>query len=69
MNIKAVLNTLGRLLQVEAALMILPLAVALICGEDANPFLLTILIVGIVGTVFTMIKKKNSLTFEREGFI
>ena len=69
MNIKAVLNTLGRLLQVEAALMILPLIVALICGEDANPFLLTILIVGIVGTVFTMIKKKNSLTFEREGFI
>ncbi len=69
MNIKAVLNTLGRLLQIEAALMVLPLAVALIYGEDTHPFLLTILIVGIVGTAFTMIKKKNSLTFEREGFI
>ena len=69
MNIKAVLNTLGRLLQVEAGLLVLPLAVALIYGEDAHPFLLTILIIGIVGTALTLIKKKTSVTFEREGFI
>ena len=69
MNIKAVLNTLGRLLQVEAGLLVLPLAVALIYGEDAHPFLLTILIIGIVGTALTLIKKKTSVKFEREGFI
>ena len=69
MNIKAVLNTLGRLLQVEAGLLVLPLVVALIYGEDAHPFLLTILIIGIVGTALTLIKKKTSVTFEREGFI
>ena len=69
MNIKAVLNTLGRLLQIEAGLLGLPLAVALIYGENTHPFLLTILIIGIVGTVLTLIKKKSSVTFEREGFI
>lgn len=69
MNIKAVLNTLGRLLQVEAGLMLLPLIVALIYKEDVHPFLITILIVALAGTALTMIKKKTSITFEREGFL
>ena len=47
MNIKAVLNTLGKLLQVEAGLLVLPLAVAFIYREDPLPFLLTIVIVAL----------------------
>lgn len=70
MNIKAVLHTLGRILQVEAGLMLLPTIVALIYREDVISFLITIGLLLVVGTVFTLFNRKgNQLIFEREGFL
>ena len=70
MNIKAVLNTLGKILQVEAGLMLLPVIVALIYKENILPFLITIVFLLLFGTVFTLLRKKDEhLIFEREGFL
>jgi len=70
MNIKAVLNTLGKLLQVEAGLMLLPLIVALIYREDPIPFLITIGLLIVIGTLLTaVLHKGDHLIFEREGFL
>lgn len=70
MNIKAVLNTLGKILLVEAGLMFLPLIVALIYKEDPIPFLITIGILIAIGTLLTLILRKGDhLIFEREGFL
>lgn len=70
MNIKAVLNTLGRILQVEAGLMLLPVIVAIIYKENVLPFLITIALLLLIGTIFTFLRKKGDhLIFEREGFL
>ena len=70
MNIKAVLNTLGKILQVEAGLMLLPLIVALIYREDPIPFLITIGLLIVIGTLLTVtLHKGDHLIFEREGFL
>ena len=42
MNYKLMLRMMGRTLQVEALLLLLPLLVALIYQEDPRPFLYTI---------------------------
>ena len=49
MNIKLVLKLVGRVLLLEAAALVLPLAVALLYREDLLPFLLSIAIVAAVG--------------------
>ena len=49
MNVKLVLKLVGRVVLLEAAAMVLPLAVALIYREDLAPFLLAIAIVAVVG--------------------
>ncbi|MBR2472926.1 MAG: TrkH family potassium uptake protein, partial [Clostridia bacterium] len=70
MNIKAVLNTLGKILQVEAGLMLLPLIVALIYRGDPIPFLITIGLLIVIGTLLTVtLHKGDHLIFEREGFL
>ena len=49
MNLKLVSRLVGRVLLVEAFFMLLPLAVALLYQEDPAPFLLTILLMAILG--------------------
>ena len=66
MNIKAVLHTLGRILQVEAGLMLLPVIVAIIYKENVLPFLITIAPLLLIGTIFTFLRKKVIISFLSE---
>lgn len=72
MNRRMILHTVGRLLQIEALLLLLPLLTALLYAEwtGALSFLATVAIAAGIGTVFTLIGKNRDRTmFAREGFI
>ena len=71
MNIRMVLYMLGRILTLEAAVLVLPLACGLIYGESSALYFaataMLALAIGILLTVF--LKPKNRTIFAREGFI
>lgn len=69
MNYKMIFYVLGQILKVEAALMLLPAAVALIYHESALPFLYTILLLLAVGFAISFKKPKNSVIFARDGYM
>ena len=66
MNYKLLFRTLGRVLQLEALCILLPMVVAIGYREDPRPFLYTILLVGILGTLLTRLRAKPDF-FPREG--
>ena len=68
MNIKLVLKLIGRVLMLEGAVLILPLAVALLYGESPLPFLLAIAIVLGVGSILSALPARKQF-FSREGFV
>lgn len=70
MNLKKVINVIGRTTQAEALLLLLPLAVSLIYREDcAFAFAVTAGASFIVGTLLSiLIKPKNDVIYAREGF-
>ena len=68
MNIKLVLKLVGRVLLLEAAALVLPLAVALLYREDLLPFLLSIAIVAAVGLALSALPARQQF-FTREGFV
>ena len=61
------LRMLGRALQVEALCLLLPLFVALGCGEDPRPFLYTIPLLLVPGTLLARLRARAEF-FSREGF-
>ena len=67
MNYKLMLRMLGRILQVEALCLLLPVAVALFYREDPRPFLITLIPLLIVGTLLSRLRAKADF-FSREGF-
>ena len=70
MNLKIVNNAIGRLLQVLAALMLIPLAVGFIYREpwaDKLNFIIPILIAGIVGSLLVKIGSEKGHIFTREA--
>ena len=67
MNIKLVLKLVGRVLLMEAAALAVPLAVALLYGENPAPFLLSIAIVAAFGFGLSVLPAKQQF-FTREGF-
>lgn len=67
MNYKLMLRIMGRTLQVEALLLLLPLVVCVIYGEDPEPFLRTLLPLAVLGTMLTISKSKPNF-FAREGY-
>ena len=67
MNIKLVLKLVGRVLTMEAAALVLPLAVALLCRENPMPFLLSIAIVAACGFALSALPARQQF-FVREGF-
>ena len=67
MNYKLMLRILGQTLLVEALCLVLPLAVALIYGEDPLPFLDTIFLLAIPGVLLSRCKAKADF-YTREGF-
>ena len=67
MNYKLMLRILGQTLLVEALCLLLPLAVALIYGEDPLPFLDTIFLLAIPGVLLSRCKARSDF-YTREGF-
>lgn len=70
MNLKKVINTVGRMAQMEAILLLLPVIVALYYGEkQVLAFSVTAICSFICGTLLTFIFKPKSHTiYAREGF-
>lgn len=60
---------LGCILLIEAILMLLPLAVALIYQEDVMPFVYTIAMLLVISLPFVILKPKNTQIYAREGFV
>ena len=70
MNYKLIFHTIGKILLIEAILLIFPLIVNFIYQEgNLFAFALTISILMVVGTALIMIKPKTKTMFVREGFI
>ena len=69
MNTRIVANILGKVLLIEAVLMLLPLVCSLIARESILPFLFTILILVAVGALLNAIRPKNQDIYAREGFV
>lgn len=68
MNLKLVSRLVGRVLLVEAFFMLLPLAVALLYQEDPAPFLLTILLMAILGLALSAVPATRHF-YAREGLL
>ena len=68
MNYQMIGYLIGRILLTEAALLLLPLLVALLYGEAAGPFLLTIALLLAVGGILGLRKPKQTAIYARDGF-
>lgn len=71
MNRKMIVYTVGRMVLLEAAILVLPLLVSALYRETCIwAFLLTILLAAVVGLPITLFcKPKNSLIYAKEGFV
>ena len=70
MNYRMVSYIIGQIVRVEGVLMLPPLVVSLIYGEDAfAAFFLPAVISVIVGTLLTIRKPSNTDIFAKEGFV
>ncbi len=69
MNYRMIGYLLGIIMLIEAALMLLPSAVALIYGESAVPFLIAIAIMAIIALPFVIKKPKNTRIYAKDGLI
>ncbi len=71
MNKKMVLNTLGKIIGIEAALLILPLIVSVIYKNDSIvAFLITIAVAVVVSLPLLLFcKPKNKVIYSKEGFV
>lgn len=69
MSYRVVANILGRILLIEAALLLLPMAVAALYGEPVAPFLWSILLAVAVGALLSIPGRTKEDIRIREGFI
>ncbi len=71
MNRKMIVHTVGRMVLLEAGILLLPLLVSVLYRETcAWAFVLTVLLAAIVGLPITLFcKPKNSLIYAKEGFV
>lgn len=70
MNIRLILSTLGRVLFIEAACLLLPLLCSIIYKEaHITDYLVCIAICVLVGSVFVLLKPKNKNFYSKEGFV
>lgn len=70
MNYASIVFILGRILQIEAGLLLFPAGISLVYHEEAYiSFLLVALICFVTGTLATLRKPKNQIYFAREGFV
>ena len=59
---------IGRILLTEAALLMLPMAVAAACGEAVLPFLIPALLLAVIGLALGLKAPKRSSLYARDGF-
>ena len=70
MNYRIIISILGRILLIEAGLLLAPLAVAAIYGESLWPFLWTIVLcLAVGGLMLAPGRKKAGTLHPREGFV
>lgn len=72
MNKRIVAYILGRLLQIEAILLLIPIVISIIYQEPLRyslSFLLVALVTGIIGHLFTKKMPKNRSLYAKEGFV
>ena len=70
MNRKMVFYMIGKIVQAEAAMLLLPLVVALLYKETPLPFLITIGIALVLGIALSLIfKPKDRVIYAKEGFV
>lgn len=72
MNFRMVLNTIGRIIATEAALLMLPMLVAVIYGEwkPLSALLITAVICAVVGLLSIILSRtKNRSVYAGEGFV
>ena len=67
MNLKLVFKLVGRVLLLEAAALVIPLAVTLLYRETPLPFLISIAIVAVIGLALSALPAQRQF-FAREGF-
>ena len=60
---------LGIIVLIEAALMVLPMGIALIYSESALPFVITAAIMLVICLPFVIFKPKNAQIYAKEGFV
>ena len=69
MNTRMIAYLLGIILLIEAALLLLPMLVAILCGESAIPFLLTIGILLAISLPAVLRKPRETRIYAKEGFV
>ena len=69
MNFRMIGQAIGRVLCIEAALMLLPMVAALAYGETPAPFLITIAVTGGIGLVMWRVRAKSGGMTARDGFL
>ncbi len=69
MNYRMIGYLLGVIMTIEAALLLAPTLVAVICRESVVPFLLTIAALLVIGLPLMLFKPKNTRIYAKEGFI
>ena len=69
MNYRMIGYLLSIVLLIEAALLLLPMGVALIYGESPLPFIFTIALLIAVALPSVIMKPKNTRIFAKEGFV
>lgn len=69
MNYRLALKVIGNVLKYETMLLFIPFMVAVYYGEDLVPFLLTVLISGVLAFFLTRIKSEKQQMYAKEGFI
>ena len=69
MNGRMIMYILGKMLGVEAAVLILPAFVASLYGENISTFMVTSVILTVVYIIFGLRKPKNTTIYGKEGFV
>ena len=69
MNYRMIAKILGRVMSVEAVLMIPPIIAALYYGESVACFIVTMAVAGVLALALSFVKTKHSDILAREGFV
>ncbi len=69
MNRRMIVHTLGRMLQLEAVLLLAPLAVALLYREPFVPFLVTAAAAALTGVALALVRPRTHVIYARDGFV